>query len=237
MLVVWIGNFDGAGNPAFVGVRAAAPLFFQIVDGLRREPLLPGEAVPTTPLNVARVEVCAASGDLPNEWCRERATTWFLPGKSPIRVSTLHRPVLIDARNGAAVCAESAFTRREVFEFWPNDLQRLFREAGMPRRQPPSLPDCAAGSTLADGDGPTIVSPVRGVTYTMRLSQSTPMVLRANRTTQGPLFWFANQSFVARSDDGEAVGWTPPQPGRYLLRAVDEGGRGDTREVDVEFMP
>ena len=54
VLVVWIGNFDGAGNPAFVGVCAAAPLFFHIVDGLRREPLLPGEAVPTTPLNVAR---------------------------------------------------------------------------------------------------------------------------------------------------------------------------------------
>ena len=27
IVVVWIGNFDGAGNPAFVGVEAAAPLF------------------------------------------------------------------------------------------------------------------------------------------------------------------------------------------------------------------
>ena len=34
VVVVWIGNFDGQGNPAFVGVQAAAPLFFRIVDAI-----------------------------------------------------------------------------------------------------------------------------------------------------------------------------------------------------------
>ncbi len=34
VLVVWVGNFDGSGNPAFVGVQAAAPLFFRIVDAI-----------------------------------------------------------------------------------------------------------------------------------------------------------------------------------------------------------
>ena len=28
-----MGDFSGAGNPAFIGAEAAAPLFFQIVDG------------------------------------------------------------------------------------------------------------------------------------------------------------------------------------------------------------
>ena len=34
VLVVWIGDFDGRGNPAFVGVDAAAPLFFRIADAV-----------------------------------------------------------------------------------------------------------------------------------------------------------------------------------------------------------
>ena len=34
VLVVWIGDFEGRGNPAFVGVDAAAPLFFRIADAL-----------------------------------------------------------------------------------------------------------------------------------------------------------------------------------------------------------
>src|SRR5262249_32642908 len=32
VLVVWIGDFRGSGNPAFIGVDAAAPLFFRIAD-------------------------------------------------------------------------------------------------------------------------------------------------------------------------------------------------------------
>src|SRR5256714_4449478 len=35
VLAVWIGNFDGKRNPAFIGRTAAAPLLFQIIDGLR----------------------------------------------------------------------------------------------------------------------------------------------------------------------------------------------------------
>ena len=34
VLVVWVGNFDGQGNPAFVGVQAAAPLFFRLTDAI-----------------------------------------------------------------------------------------------------------------------------------------------------------------------------------------------------------
>src|SRR3984885_2596762 len=34
VLVVWIGDFSGQGNPSFVGVDAAAPLFFRIADAL-----------------------------------------------------------------------------------------------------------------------------------------------------------------------------------------------------------
>jgi membrane carboxypeptidase/penicillin-binding protein PbpC len=33
-LVVWIGDFDGAKNPSLAGVRAAAPLFFAMVDAI-----------------------------------------------------------------------------------------------------------------------------------------------------------------------------------------------------------
>ena len=34
VLVVWIGNFNGQGNPAFIGLDAAAPLFFRVADAL-----------------------------------------------------------------------------------------------------------------------------------------------------------------------------------------------------------
>ena len=38
MLVIWVGNFDGRGNPAFVGIDTAAPLFFRVADVIKPYP-------------------------------------------------------------------------------------------------------------------------------------------------------------------------------------------------------
>ena len=44
VFVVWIGDFEGQGNPAFIGVDTAAPLFFRIADALNLA--RPDEAMP-----------------------------------------------------------------------------------------------------------------------------------------------------------------------------------------------
>lgn len=236
VLLVWVGNFDGSGNPAFVGIKTAAPLFFKIVDSLRGQRLDPGEVERPLPANVTRVEVCSASGDLPNDLCKERAQTWFIPGKSSIKVSRLHRAVKIDTRTGLATCADGPGIRSEVFEFWGSDMQRLFREAGMPRRQPPPLPDCGTAAVDA-ADAPLITSPSPNASYTLRLSKMTPIVLRANSAAeQQSLFWFANGGLIGKGRD-EGLNWLPAAPGRYQLRVIDQEGRADTRELEVEFVP
>jgi len=244
VLLVWVGNFDGSGNPAFVGIQTAAPLFFKIVDSLRGQKLDPGEMARPWPANVTQVEVCAASGDLPNEWCKDTVPTWFIPGKSPIKISRLHRAVKIDTRTGLATCSDGPHVKTEIFEFWPTDLQRLFRMAGMPRRTPPALPDCgnvADNSALADRpedrDDPKITSPSLGVTYTLRLSAPAPVMLRANISGRdGKLFWFANDSLIGQGNAGTDMPWTPAMPGKYQLRAIDSKGRADVREIVVEFV-
>lgn len=234
VLVVWVGNFDGAGDPALVGISAAAPLFFNIVDALRQEGLLTTSAPRLPPPKLARVEVCAATGDLPNAYCKERVQTWFMPGKSPIRVSTLHRRVLVDTRTGRAVCQESPTTRWEIHEYWPSDMRRMFRDAGMPRREPPRAADC--GTDIAEGDAPQIVSPLRGVTYTARLSKPAPLALRADGGS-GHQYWFSNDALIGDVAAGDALAWNPPRAGRYLLRVVDEKGRSDSRDLVVEIVP
>jgi penicillin-binding protein 1C len=127
--------------------------------------------------------------------------------------------------------------KTEIFEFWPSDLQRLFRDAGMPRRQPPAMPDCGVAEDQAD-DGPVITSPNRGATYTMRLSKMAPIALRANSTgAKQTLYWFANGGLIGKSQGNEGLGWLPPGPGRYQLRVIDQYGQADAQEVEVEFIP
>jgi penicillin-binding protein 1C len=239
VLVIWIGNFDNSANPAFIGVQAAAPLLFRIVDALRSQGQDAGELARPMPANVARVEVCEASGDLPNAACPQTVSTWYIPGKSPIRISNLHRIVYFDAA-GRRVCGPGAGVREEVYEFWTSDMLRLFREAGMPRRVAPPAPDCAArrDDVGDDREGPRIVSPVRGLVYTQRIGRLAPLSLRAEAAagTQS-VYWFAGSAYLGRAPFGEGLAWSPPQPGRYLLRAVDDRGAADSRELVVDLVP
>ena len=239
VLAVWVGRFDGEGNPAYVGVQAAAPLFFQIVDAIAAEDRGLSEPVFRTPPNLTRVDVCAASGDLPNAHCPMTASTWFIPGKSPIRVSDVHRAVMIDKGTGRLACPpyDHGRVQQVIYEYWPSDLMRLFAQAGVPRRAPPSG-DC--GSTAQSGTPPAITAPVRGAAYVMRATQPERNVVPLAATVEGgvnTLYWFANDSFITAGRPGVAQAWLPQKPGRYVVRVVDELGRADTREVVVAAAP
>jgi penicillin-binding protein 1C len=236
VLVVWLGNFDGAGNPALIGVEAAAPLFFRIADAILAQDRTLAEPAWTLPAHVRRVEVCLASGDLPNAWCPQRGTTWFIPGKSPIRVSDVHRPVVIDTRTGLAACApyDPATTRTEVYEFWPSDLSRVFTQAGIPRRRPPAQADCGELVT-GDGQAPRITSPVRGASYTLRGAHVDERVAFNATVDAGvrQVYWFVDDAYVGAVAPGETLFWQTQSPGTHVARAVDDRGRVDVRELRV----
>ena len=239
MLVVWLGNFDGAGNPALVGIDAAAPLWLRIADAL---PWVNNQIEPSRlpPSSLIKVDICSASGDLPNVWCPKLEAGWFIPGKSPIRVSTLHRPVWINKKTGAASCTQNSVdARQEIFEFWPSDLATLFRQAGLPRRQPPSAIDCSKQLAIVSSDAPVITSPFTGLLYTVRQSRrDESLALSATTAADAKLiYWFINNGFAGRSKAGSALAWRPDHAGEYQITATDDLGRSSSRKVAVELLP
>jgi penicillin-binding protein 1C len=243
VLVVWLGNFDGRGEPALIGATAATPLFLRIADELPR--LLSHEHPRWSgaPARLRRIEICTASGELPNRWCPRTSVTWYLPGISPARVSSLHRPVVIDRRSGQAACPpfDPIHTELQVFEFWPSDLARLFTIAGVPRRAPPA-PAAACSSAALSGeaaDAPRVSSPLAQVTYTLRLSRpdETIALKAVSAAGSADLYWFANQAYVGRSAPDGDLGWRPEHPGNFAITVVDERGRSGERSVEVELVP
>ena len=85
VLITWVGNFSGKGDPTFIGRSAAGPLFFQIVDdlivGAGSKPALGGQ-VWNLPLqqNLTQTDVCPLSGGIPGPSCPRTVKTWFIPG-------------------------------------------------------------------------------------------------------------------------------------------------------------
>jgi len=246
VLAVWVGNFDGSSNPALVGVQTAAPLFFHIVDGIRAtNPRLPDLLDTVPPVGVASVEVCAGSGDLPNAECPHRIHAWFIPGKSPIRVSDIHRRILIDTRTGQKACTDTPprFTRADVFEVWPSDILRLYALAGMPRRPIPA-DRCGAGTSLENAPAgriiPSILYPRAASTYQLHAAALGHETLQLNATA-GPeitsLYWFADGAFVGASPPSTPLAWAPTHAGEVNLSVVDEHGETAARHIQVALIP
>src|SRR5947209_6636323 len=210
VLGVWVGNFDGRANPAFVGRTAAAPLLFQIIDSLRAswpEPNTPH--LPPPGANLKRVEFCALSGDLPNEHCTQRVEGWFIPGMSPIKTCDVHREVLVDRATGLRVPIDddSRELKREVYEFWPGEFLTLFEQAGIPRRVPPPfLPDNGSERSSRSGQKPVIVSPSQTESVLAR-AKRLPLRAKAEGDVR-EIFWFAGKQFVGKAAPNQVVEWT-----------------------------
>jgi penicillin-binding protein 1C len=241
IMAVWVGNADGRSNPAFVGRTCAAPLLFQAIDSMRGAGYVHlGPHNPPPGANLKREEFCAVSGMLAGPLCTHRVEGWFIPGISPITSCNVHREVFVDAASGMRLPAPDGEheVKREVYEFWPSDLLRLFREAGLPRRRPPPfLPGSRPeGMTYQEGNPPHIVSPRPGAVYELQTGMAAREELTLEAQTEADVehvYWFADKQFIGRAGPREPIAWKPG-PGTYCLTAVDDAGRADSEKVEVE---
>ena len=235
VLAVWIGNFDGRANGAFVGRSAAAPLFFQIIDSLRANWPEPNERHSSAQgANLKRLEFCAVSGDLPNAFCHDRVEGWFIPGISPIKTCEVHREVLVDAATGLRLATDDGTReiRRETYEFWPNDLLRLFERAGVARRSPPPfLPGTASEFVARSGNSPRIVSPLPNSEILFAAATAIPLRAKADADVRD-VYWFAGKTFLGKCNAADVLSWKSA-PGDYELTALDDHGRSGWCKVRV----
>lgn len=240
VLAVWVGNFDGSANPAFIGRTCAGPLLFQILDAMRASGYVHAVAHEPPPgANLKRVEFCAVSGELATPACKHRITGWFIPGISPIASCDVHREVLVDDETGLRVAVDDG-TRKvhtEIYEFWPTDLLELFRKAGLPRQQPPPFPPGAdIEQSARSGKGPVIVSPRNDATYSIRAGDdaSRALSLRVEADADArTIYWFVDKAFVGSASAREAVSWRP-QAGSHNIVALDDSGRSGSCTITVE---
>lgn len=237
VLAVWVGNFDNSGNPAFVGKNIAAPLFFEVIAAIQSETGgIPNITQQPGQLNLTQVAVCKASGMLPTRYCKDTENTWFIPGKSPIKTDTIYREVPIDKISGLRACHFDQNTRFDVYEFWPSDLLKIFKEAGMQRRTPPPLdPSCVNASRT--GISPQITSPRLQLSYVVRANEMNSSQIPLTATADadvGMLYWFINETYLTKTQRDQAFLWQP-KPGKFIVRVVDDHGRSDARDVVVRL--
>ncbi len=235
VLVVWLGNFDNRSNPALVGKTLAAPLLFELIDSIHKQTdVVLIQKNPNT-MNLTKVAVCKASGMLPTRYCKDTEMTWFIPGKSPIKTDTIYREIPIDKKTGLRACQFNENTRFEIYEFWPTDLLKIFKQAGIQRRIPPDY----ANSCKLDQSGfiPQITSPQMAKNYVLRSHALEGNIIPFAATVDADvrsLYWFVNESYLGSTQENKPYLWAA-KPGKFTVRVVDDHGRSDAMDLIVKI--
>ncbi|MCR5217291.1 penicillin-binding transpeptidase domain-containing protein, partial [Treponema sp.] len=239
VLIVWVGNFDGEGNNAFLGRQMVAPLFFNLAYSILSDiPVKERLAPRPMPENVIETEVCAVSGGLPTENCQHREKAYFIPGVSPIEKCKIHRKINIDTRSGYRTDeVNKPYVKTVIREFWPSDLAALFEEAGLPRIQPPNYPpeDFRLDSGKA-GYPPKITSLLGGSDYIYRPKdpeKNKVLLYASSDADTNELLWFNGPDFIGRAKSGQILEWEL-KPGIHEITVTDQKGRSDSITISVK---
>ncbi|MDC7124013.1 MAG: penicillin-binding protein 1C [Spirochaetales bacterium] len=239
VLCVWIGNFNGEGNPAFLGRETAAPLLFNIADSIISE--IPSDErykAPMPPDTIKQVDVCSVSGCIPNSYCTHTIKTDFIPGVSPITKCKIHRQIFVDTKTGLRTERKGdSGVVSQVREFWSSDMLEQFKKAGLPRLVPPPFEIDEDSLKLKNsGSPPRITNPLAGGAYIIRHVNTRNNViplLAVSDADTSYLYWFANDLFIGKSPKGDSLEWYPSS-GHYTVTVVDDAGRSNSCEIDVE---
>lgn len=242
VVAVWVGNFDGTGNPALTGRKAAAPLFFQIARYLQsQEPNMQASwQYANRNLNVRRIPICKSSGDLALEHCPDPISGWFIPGVSPIKTHSRYREVLIDVATGLRACEESEVTVRRVYPFWESDVEAVFAQSGIKLEQVPNyLPSCEEFSLQAKlNDELSITSPLVDLDYVLqadKLAEEEIPLTAVTDADANELYWFVANQFVGKSSPSEPLLWQA-KLGEFDVTVIDDKGRTDRVKLKTTLV-
>ncbi len=238
VVAVWVGDFSGLGHPEFMGIKSAAPLFFQLMDGLkyRQKPLYAFHHAWAE--NIVDSEVCSLSGELPSKFCPFTKKSLFIPGTSPIEVCDHHRPVEVLTETNLRACSESKGDRIvKVFETWDSQTLAFFHSKQLTRAVAPDFsPECNLLDQKGTGIEPKIISPRIGLSYQVPIKEKTALIpLKAIVDSDvKEVFWFVGKGLVAKLEPQQDKE-IRLSPGNHLIKIVDDHGRASERFIKVKM--
>jgi penicillin-binding protein 1C len=236
VVVLWFGNFDGKPNPNLVGRDIAGPVFFSIADYLASSGA--GSLnMNTDGLSLKKIEVCAVTGALPNDYCTHKKESWFIKGVSPIDKCTLHQKVFIDPKDNLRVCPGESVNgaTEKVYEVWDSGMLELYKSSGLKRNLPPPYkPTC--GIKSSSSSKLRIVNPEEHLEYFIEAHRSLEIEFVASVPGEAStVSWFVNDELISTVEIGKPVIWKA-RAGRFNVRAVDNLGNSDGKVIRVSSL-
>lgn len=222
---VWVGNADGEGRPTLVGVQAAAPVLFDLVE------LLPHGGWFDPPYDeMVQIPVCKSSGFRISEHCAAADTVWVAAAGLKGGACPFHRVVHLDASRKHQVHSDCESPADMVHDNWfvLPPIQEHFYKSNNPSYEvlPPFREDCKG--MMAESNRPMQLIYPREVSKIyipkdLDGEKSRTVFRVAHRKPTTTIYWHLNDTYAGQTNDFHQLAFNP-EPGRHVLTLVDEEG-------------
>lgn len=231
---VWVGNFSGEGVPELSGANIATPLLFSIFNALDYNSPKGWYKIPE---NISMRKVCAASGDIPSDFCDHQITDDYIMGVSAYRKCQHMRWVFTDVPGKISYCTyclpEDGYEKRAYPNLAP-ELVSYYELQKLPyQKLPPHNPAC---SRVFHEGAPLIVSPNEGSEYYIRKDEPQQIQLACQTASDvQEVFWYVNDKLFKKALPHEGIFISPPL-GRVKISCSDDKGRNSNIWITVKRM-
>jgi len=228
VVAVWVGNADGEGRQGIVGAVSAAPLMFDLFDGLASE-----ENWFTQPVQeMSYVPLCRESGQRPTVHCPQTDTSWIPRSGLLSEVCSYHKLINLDQHQQFRVhsSCENPLNMVQKAYFVLPPSQELYYRRNNPAYEtlPPFREDCLASVSGNSRSSPLqIIYPANGahllipVDLNGKLSETVFEAVHSN--PKAVIYWHVDEKYAGKTVENHELSMHP-EPGKHRLTLVDDQG-------------
>ncbi|AFU67763.1 peptidoglycan transpeptidase-transglycosylase PbpC [Psychroflexus torquis ATCC 700755] len=229
---VWVGNADTEGRPNLTGIKAAAPIMFDVFKELPKSQdwLLPPYD------DVKQVNLCPFSGMPKSKACDESELLWIPSHSKALQQCTYHTEISVDETERYEVknnCYPLSKMKKKSFvELSP--IEKHFTQTMGFKTPPPLHPNC--GEVTDEQELMEFIFPRKNERILLPKSfegTNEEVVLQLAHSKNTEVHWYIDERYLTTTTELHETSIHLP-PGRYQISVVDEKGHFLKQDVLVE---
>lgn len=232
VVAVWAGNADGEGRPGLLGVKAAAPLMFDIFSKLPRSDWF---AQPVDEME--RIRVCKHSGYRASQDCASIDTIWAKREGLKTKACPYCKLIHLDKTGKYRVnsqCEEVSNMIHKSYFVLPPVMEWYYKKVNpYYKRLPPYRHDCKSGDEMVM----QIIYPEKNtevfIPREMGGIKGQLIFEAAHSDEAAHVHWHIDNDYIATTVGKHQVE-VAPMPGKHTLRLIDDDGNTIKREFIVK---
>lgn len=229
---IWVGNADGEGRPGLTGIKAAAPILFDVLQVVPKQ----NEWFAMPYDDLREVDICEKSGQLASVFCEQIEKQWIPKNGVKTEVCSYHKKVFLNASETARVnssCYELAEMKQKNWFVLPPVLEYYYAPLH-PEYKP--LPTYKMGC-LQEGElKMQLIYPKRNeeILLPKNFDEEVNEVIfkLAHRNPDTTVYWYLDEKYIGETQTFHELA-IAPKVGDYVLTVVDEEGNELRERVKV----